>query len=364
MINMNYSVVIPLFNEEEVIGECYKRLTETMKNSGGEYELVFVNDGSSDKTMELARDIALRDRHVKIIGLSRNFGHQTAISAGMDASSGNAVVVFDADLQDPPSVILEMIALWKQGYQVVYGKRKKRIGESAFKKVTAKLFYRTLNKLTDVDIPVDTGDFRLMDRKAVDALKSLPERNRYVRGLVSWVGFKQAAVEYVRDERFAGETKYSLKKMLKFAGDAITSFSYKPLKLSTILGTILAAVSFVYLITVLYITIFTDRTVPGWASLAVISLFFNGVVLIMLGVIGEYVGRIYDETKARPLYIIDEIIGFKATSENPGLSVTLPRQNAPLPYVNSAFASVASLDSEVFGGCLNKSTEGSEPVSN
>ena len=307
---MEYSIVVPLYNEEEVITECHRRLTETMAQAGDSYELIFVNDGSRDKTMELAREIARKDKHVRIISFSRNFGHQTAITAGMDMASGNAVVVIDADLQDPPQVILEMIALWKQGYQVVYGRRSKRKGETAFKKVTAKLFYRTLNAMTDVSIPVDTGDFRLLDRKVVEALKTLPERNRYVRGLVSWVGFRQIAVEYVREERFAGETKYPLRKMLKFAGDALTSFSYKPLKLSIVLGGVLSFGCFIYLLVVLYMALFTDMTIPGWSSSMVISLFFNGVVLIMLGIIGQYIGRIYDETKGRPIYIVGEMVGF------------------------------------------------------
>ena len=309
---MDYSVVVPLYNEEEVINECYSRLSETMSSCGGSYEIIFVNDGSRDRTMELAREIAGKDSNVKIISFSRNFGHQNAITAGMNKASGKAVIVIDADLQDPPSVILSMIAKWKDGYEIVYGKRLKRKGETFFKKASAKAFYRTLNALTDVDIPVDAGDFRLLDRKAIEALKTLPERNRYVRGLVSWVGFRQAAVEYERDERFAGETKYPLRKMLKFAADALTSFSYKPLKLSIFVGSILSIASFLYLLTVIYLAVFTDATVAGWASLAAISLFFNGVVLIMLGIIGEYIARIYDETKGRPLYIIGEEVGFES----------------------------------------------------
>ncbi|MCL2004252.1 MAG: glycosyltransferase family 2 protein [Oscillospiraceae bacterium] len=312
---MEYSVIVPLYNEEEVIEECYRRLSETMAGCGGTYELIFVNDGSRDRTMELARAIAAKDKCVKIISFSRNFGHQTAITAGMNLAAGAAVVVIDADLQDPPRVILDMIAKWKEGYEVVYGRRTKRKGETVFKKITAKLFYRTLNALTDVSIPVDTGDFRLLDRKAVEALKSLPERNRYVRGLVSWVGFRQTAVDYVRDERFAGETKYPLRKMLRFAADALTSFSYKPLKLSIFVGGLLSAASFVYLLVVLYLALFTEVTVAGWASLAAITLFFNGVVLIVLGIIGEYIGRIYDETKGRPLYIIGETAGFDSEKD-------------------------------------------------
>lgn len=307
---MDFSVIVPLFNEEEVIGECYKRLSETMRCAGGAYEIVFVNDGSRDKTMELARELAKRDSHVKIVSFSRNFGHQTAITAGMNYASGSAVIVIDADLQDPPHVMLDMIAKWKDGYDVVYGKRIKRLGETAFKKMTAKIFYRLLNTLTDVAIPMDSGDFRLLDQKVVAVLKTLPERNRYVRGLIGWVGFRQTAVEYVREGRFAGKTKYPLRKMLKFAGDAVTSFSDKPLKISMFLGGAISAAGFAYLLYVLYLALFTDKTVQGWASLTVLLLFFNGIILIILGTIGQYISRIYDETKARPLYIVGETVGF------------------------------------------------------
>jgi len=307
---MEYSIVVPLYNEEEVIDECYKRLTETMKDAGGEYEIVFVNDGSRDRTMEIIREFATMDDKIKIISFSRNFGHQTAITAGMNYASGKAVIVMDADLQDPPHVILDMIAKWKEGYDVVYGKRIKRLGETAFKKITAKVFYRVLNALTDVAIPNDSGDFRLLDKKVIDVLKTLPERNRYVRGLIGWVGFKQTAVEYIREERFAGETKYPLRKMIKFAADALTSFSDKPLKISMFLGVFISIIGFIYLVVVLYMALFTEKTVAGWASLAVMLLFFNGIILIILGTIGQYISRIYDETKARPLYIVGETIGF------------------------------------------------------
>ncbi len=308
-----YSIVVPLYNEEEVIHETYKRLRATMDSLGEPYELIFINDGSRDKTWELAKGLAAKDNNLRLIGFSRNFGHQIAITAGMDNASGRAIVVIDADLQDPPAVILDMIARWKEGYEVVYGRRLKRKGESFFKKFTAKLFYRALNAMTDVTLPVDAGDFRLIDRKVCDTLKSLPERNRYVRGLVSWVGFKQTAVDYVREERFAGETKYPLRKMLKLASDAITSFSYKPLKMSTWLGAFVALASFIFLIGIVIQRIFFPDTVlmPGWASLAAISLFFNGIVLVMLGIIGQYVGRIYDEAKGRPLYIVGETVNFK-----------------------------------------------------
>ncbi|MBR2499484.1 MAG: glycosyltransferase family 2 protein [Clostridia bacterium] len=309
-MSIRYSIVIPAYNEELVINESYKRLKAVMDTTNESYELIFVNDGSRDKTGAMLSEICDNDKNVKMIDFSRNFGHQTAITAGMDNSSGQAVVVIDADLQDPPEVILDMIAKWKEGYDVVYGKRGKRKGETFFKLFTAKVFYRFLKSMTTVDIPVDTGDFRLIDRKVCDALSSLSEKNRYVRGLVSWVGFRQTDVTYVREERFAGETKYPLKKMIKFALDGITAFSYKPLKLSTYLGFLLSLGSFLYLIAVICIKLFTDMAVSGWASTLSVTLFFNGIILIMLGIMGEYVGRIYDESKNRPLYIIREKKGF------------------------------------------------------
>ena len=302
------SVVIPAYNEEEVISETYKRLKDVMDSSGETYELIFVNDGSRDKTLQILREFAKTDKNVKVIDFARNFGHQLAITAGMDYSVGKAVVVIDADLQDPPEVILEMLAKWKEGYEVVYGKRLKREGDSFFKKFTAKVFYRTLNRLTDIEIPVDTGDFRLIDRKVCDALKKVNERNRYMRGIVSWLGFKSTPVEFVRNDRFAGVTKYPLKKMLKFASDAIMSFSYKPLKIATFAGGILSVAAFIYLIVVICLKLFTSQVVDGWASIVAINLFFNGIILLILGIIGSYIGRIYDEAKGRPLYLVRETI--------------------------------------------------------
>ncbi|WP_231584122.1 glycosyltransferase family 2 protein [Domibacillus indicus] len=301
---MKYSIIIPVYNEELVLRETYSRVKAVMEKTDGPYELLFVNDGSRDATIDILRELAVQDRHVKYLDFSRNFGHQIAITAGMDYAAGSAVVIIDADLQDPPELILDMIEKWKEGYEVVYAKRTKRKGETFFKKQTAKLFYRLLRASTDIDIPLDTGDFRLIDRKVCDQLKNMKEQSRFVRGLVSWVGFKQTAVEYERDERLAGETKYPLKKMLKFSMDGITSFSYKPLKLASLLGMMLSAASALAIIIVLYQRLFTDSTIPGWSSLLLTMLFFNGVMLIMLGVIGEYIGRIYDEAKNRPLYIL------------------------------------------------------------
>jgi dolichol-phosphate mannosyltransferase len=297
-----------MYNEEQVIEATYKRLTAVLEALGEPYELVFVNDGSRDRTAEIVRKLCRSDKRIKWIDLSRNFGHQIAVTAGMDYASGRAVVLIDADLQDPPEIIPEMVKRWREGYDVVYGKRVARKGETWFKKVTAKLFYRFLRSMTSVHIPVDTGDFRLMDRKVVDVMKEMRERSRFVRGLVSWAGFRQTAVEYVRQERYAGETKYPLSKMLRLSADAITSFSTKPLKLAGILGFFLSGGGFIYLMAVLYQRLFTETTVPGWTSLIVISLFFHGITLILLGILGEYIGRIYEEAKGRPLYVVAETI--------------------------------------------------------
>jgi len=303
-----YSVVIPAYNEQEVIKVTYDRLTKVMKEMGESYELIFINDGSKDSTAELIAEFCENDSSVKLINFTRNFGHMPAISAGMEHAKGQAIFVIDADLQDPPEVFPEMAAKWKEGYHVVYGKRTKRKGESAFKKLTAKIFYRFLRRMTSVDLPPDTGEFRLIDRKVCDAVSNLPEKSRYIRGLVSWVGFKQIPVEYVREERFAGVTKYPFRKMLAFAMDAVTSFSHKPLKLATGLGFSISFISFLYILYVIYQRYFTDRTVDGWASTIAAILFTQGIVLMILGLMGEYIGRIYKELQNRPNYIIQEII--------------------------------------------------------
>ncbi|HOB19340.1 MAG TPA: glycosyltransferase family 2 protein [Candidatus Atribacteria bacterium] len=314
------SVVVPMYNEEEVIAETYKRLKKVMDGTGETYELIFVNDGSRDRSAEIIRDLAKDDRNIRLIDFSRNFGHQIAVTAGLDYAAGQAVVIIDADLQDPPEVIPEMMKKWREGYHVVYGKRLKRQGETAFKKATAYMFYRVLAMLTNDSIPKDTGDFRLIDRKVCDAMKRLTEKNRFLRGMISWVGFNQTAVEYVRDERFAGETKYPLKKMLKFAADGIFSFTYKPLKLASYLGFILSISGFLYLLYVLYQRFIAHATVSGWASTIAVNIVFNGITLIILGIIGEYVGRIYEEAKDRPLYLVKETIGFSGDSGDKGPS--------------------------------------------
>ena len=302
------SVIVPMFNEEEVISVTCARLRDAMDAIGEEYEILLVNDGSRDRTAEIAAEICRDDPRFRMLLFSRNFGHQIAISAGMDYAMGDAIVVIDADLQDPPELIPKMLKKWREGYEVVYGKRISQQGISAFKKLTSRMFYRFLKGVTEVDIPVDVGDFRLIDRKVRDALILVNERNRYIRGIISWLGFKSTGVEFVREKRYAGETKYPLRKMIRFALDAITSFSYKPLKLASYVGTAISFFSFLYLLVVIIQRIFTDTTVTGWASSIAVSLFFNGVILIILGIVGEYIGRIYDEVKGRPLYIVSRTI--------------------------------------------------------
>ena len=314
MYDFLLSVVVPMYYEEGVAEECYKRLTKVMTDNKYNYELIFVNDGSKDKTPEILKKIASNDNNVKVLNFSRNFGHQAAVTAGVEASSGHSIVIIDADLQDPPELIPDMVTLWKQGHDVVYAKRQKRKGETWFKLLTAKQFYKFLNSMSDIDIPKDTGDFRLIDRKVADAFMSMPEKNRFIRGMVSWLGFNQIAIEYVRDERFAGETKYPLKKMIKFAKDGIIGFSTKPLKLITTLGLFSVILSFILLIYSLVVKFLGGNVERGWTSLMVAITFFCGVQMLSLGVVGEYIARIYDEVKARPLYIVKEKINFEETT--------------------------------------------------
>lgn len=305
------SVVVPLFNEELVIQVMYERLTAVLSGMDLTYEIVMVNDGSRDRTLELARSICERDSRVKLISFSRNFGHQFAITAGMDRTAGDAVVVIDADLQDPPEVIPEMVAKWAEGYQVVYGVREKREGESWFKLATASAFYRTLRQVTSVHIPVDTGDFRLIDRRALEVFLQMRERARFVRGMVSWIGFKQGEVRYVRHERLAGDTKYPFKKMLRFAIDGILSFSQVPLRLASALGFASSLIAFLAVVYGLIRWVFfREQVIPGWGSVFTAVLFIGGIQLICVGVLGEYIGRIYEEIKNRPLYIVEEEVNF------------------------------------------------------
>lgn len=314
---IQYSIIVPMYNEEEVIATTFGRLKEVMDTTGETYELIFVNDGSKDSSVAIISELAKQHNEIVLIDFSRNFGHQVAITAGMDYAKGNAVIIIDADLQDPPEIMLEMIKKWKQGFEVVYGKRIKRKGETWFKKTTAKLFYRLLRSLTNVDVPTDTGDFRLIDRKVCDVLKGLKEKNRFIRGLISWIGFKQTSVEFVREERFAGVTKYPLKRMVKFALDGITSFSYKPLRVATYIGFTISLFSFIYLVIIVFQRLFTETTTAGWTSIVAINLLFNGIILILLGVIGEYIGRIYDESKDRPLYIVREVVSSHNNERHP-----------------------------------------------
>ena len=305
------SIVIPMYNEQEVAEKCYEKIIDTLKRieEKYDYEIIFINDGSKDKTLEILRNIAQKNKKAKIISFSRNFGHQSAVTAGLKKVTGDAVVIIDADLQDPPELIPEMLNLWEKGNDIIYGKRKLRKGESKFKLLTASMFYKTLNALSDVEIPKNTGDFRLVDKNVVDVINLLPEHNKFLRGLFSWVGFKQKPYEYERQERFAGKTKYPLKKMLKLASDGIISFSTKPLKIVGYIGILSMILSIAILIysLVSYVLKLNNLT-AGWTSIMVTVTFFAGIQLISIWIMSEYVGRVYDETKKRPEYIIDKKI--------------------------------------------------------
>ncbi|WP_414648638.1 glycosyltransferase family 2 protein [Clostridium sp.] len=300
-----------MYFEEEVANECYSRIKKVLTDNNLNYELIFINDGSKDKTLEILKKIANQDNNVKIIDFARNFGHQVAVSAGVYNASGDVVVIIDADLQDPPELIIDMKDKWKQGFDVVYAKRKNRKGETLFKLFTAKYFYKFLQLMSEVNITTDTGDFRLIDKKVVEAFKSMPERNRFIRGMISWVGFEQTYIEYEREERFAGNTKYPLFKMLKFASDGIISFSSKPLRFLLGLGSVTIVIAIIIFIYSLYVKLTGKYTVPGWTSLMVTLTFFSGVQLLCMGILGEYISRIYDESKNRPLYIVKQKINFR-----------------------------------------------------
>jgi polyisoprenyl-phosphate glycosyltransferase len=320
---MLLSVVVPCLNEEEVLRETNRRLTSTLEGIALNFEIIYVDDGSTDSTPELLRDLQAHDPRIRVVRFSRNFGHQMAITAGLEHSSGDAVAIIDADLQDPPEVLLDFLAKWLDGYDVVYGVRMEREGETQFKLWTAKLFYRFLRRLSDTRIPLDTGDFRLMDRRVVDALLSMPERDRFVRGMVSWLGFSQAPVEYCRSPRAAGVTKFSFWKMVRFALDGIFSFSIVPLRLATWTGFTASALAILGIVGVVLGTILgMPGLVKGWSSTVIAVLFVGGVQLICMGIIGEYVGRIYGESKRRPLYIVQERMGFEAERRREARSLT------------------------------------------
>jgi dolichol-phosphate mannosyltransferase len=301
-----FSIVAPIYNELENIPELYPRIRDVMDQTGESWELVLVDDGSTDGSTDEMRKLAENDPRVRPVIFARNFGHQIAVTAGLDYARGDAVVIIDADLQDPPEVILDLIAKWREGYEVVYAVREERAGESWFKKTTASLFYRVIYRITDVNIPLDTGDFRLMDKKVVAVMRQMREKHRFLRGMSSWVGFKQIGVSYKRKPRYAGETKYPLKKMIKLALNAVTSFSYFPLQLATYIGFIAAGLSVIAIPVVAVLRLTSGTTLEGQATTLIIVLFLGGVQLISLGIIGEYIGRIYDEAKGRPLYVVAE----------------------------------------------------------
>lgn len=333
MLQPVLSVVLPIYNEEDVISEMYRRMTSVLEGIGEPYELILVNDGSRDQSRELLHELHVRDPRVRVINFARNFGHQVAITAGMDYAQGDAVVVIDADLQDPPEVIAEMMDKWREGYQVVYGVRTEREGETWFKLATANLFYRLMNSITSIDIPLDAGDFRLMDRAVIQTLRAMREKRRYMRGLSVWVGFKQTPLPYRREARFAGETKYPFKKMLRFATDGITNFSLLPLQFATYMGFASALLALVGLIAVVIARLFwpaPDPLLEGQATTLVSLLFIGGVQLISLGILGEYLGRIYEEVKGRPLYIVAEALGYQQDSPLPP---AIRANSEPIPVI-------------------------------
>ncbi|MHB1937964.1 MAG: glycosyltransferase family 2 protein [Acidobacteriaceae bacterium] len=303
------SIVIPVYNEVEVIPSTYARLTEVMVSTGHPYELVFVNDGSIDLTQSLLDDLCDADLHVGVMSFTRNFGHQAAITAGVEVAQGDAIVIIDGDLQDPPELIPDMIAAWQAGAEVVYGQRLDRDGETWMKKGTARLFYRLLSHSAPFDIPVDTGDFRLISRRVATILNRLPERNRFMRGLVAWTGFRSVALTYRRDARYEGTTKYSMRKMLELAVSGLVGFSSWPLRLVGLFGMIVAAAGFLYALYVVIVHIFTHQTVPGWSSLMASVLVLGGVQLLVMGMLGEYVSKIFEETRQRPIYVPDRYRG-------------------------------------------------------
>ena len=310
---MLLSVIIPCYNEEAVLRTTHERLTGVLKGMNVDYELIFVNDGSRDRTQEILAELQTFDPRIRVLLLSRNFGHQIAVTAGLEEATGAAVVIIDSDLQDPPELIPRMVQLWREGNEVVYGMRDEREGESRFKLWTAKVFYRLINRLSETKMPLDSGDFRLLDRRVVDVLNAMPERARFLRGMVSWAGFRQVPLNYARAARQAGESKYPLTKMIHFAMDGIISFSLVPLKLAIWTGFLAIWIAVAGIIVAIVDRLLDAHLTRGWASLFVAVLFMGGVQLVSLGILGEYLGRIYTEVKRRPLYVVQERLGFPAS---------------------------------------------------
>jgi polyisoprenyl-phosphate glycosyltransferase len=310
-MSLQYSLIIPIYNESETISELYRRVSGVMDGLDGPAELILIDDGSRDQSLKLIHDLHTQDRRVCYLSLARNFGHQVAVTAGLNFARGQVVIVLDADLQDPPELIPAMVECWRQGYQVVYAQRTRRLRENWFKRWSAFLFYRFLNRLADVNIPTDTGDFCLMDRRVVDVLNVMPERSRYIRGLRSWVGFRQTAVPFERDPRFAGEVKYTFRKSLRLAINSILAFSSIPLRLATYLGLLTAVLALLMILMVLYWRFVEPGSrLIGYTIIAVAVFFLGAVQLICIGILGEYIGRIYEEVKGRPLYTLKEVAGF------------------------------------------------------
>jgi dolichol-phosphate mannosyltransferase len=301
-----YSVVAPVFNEEQTLPEFHRRMAAVLDKLDGPAELVLVFDGSRDRSPEIGKQLQAQDARIKIVNFARNFGHQIAITAGIDYAEGEAVVIIDSDLQDPPEVIHDLVARWKEGFEVVYAQRRQRVGETWFKLFTASMFYRLIERTASIAIPRDTGDFRLIDRKVVLAMRQMREHHRFMRGLSVWVGFRQTGIRYDRQERYAGDTQYPLRKMIKLASDAITSFSYVPLQIATNLGFVVSGVALVAMPIVAVMRLMGSQFFIGQATTLIAVLFLGGVQLISLGILGEYLGRIYDEVKGRPLYIVSE----------------------------------------------------------
>jgi polyisoprenyl-phosphate glycosyltransferase len=321
-----YSLVIPAYNEEGVMPELAARLREVMDSLDADAEAILVDDGSRDRTYELMVEAAVQDPRIRVVRLSRNFGHQIALTAGADLAAGDAVIVMDADLQDPPEVVLELAQRWREGYDVVYAVREQREGETRFKRSTAAWFYRGFNRISKVQVPVDVGDFRLVDRRALDVFNQMRESNRFVRGMFSWIGLRQTGVAYTRHERFAGETKYPLRKMLRFATTGVISFSSAPLRAALNIGFVVSAFSFAFGVWSIIVKITSLYDVPGWTSIVVVTTFLGGVQLMVLGVIGEYIGDIHDEVKRRPLYVIGELENFPDLPQVPPRAIVAERR--------------------------------------